>query len=321
VKPILDQIKKYFGFSTGESQGFLVLLFLLLIYAFGPSVWRWLASDNEPVVVNNSQYIDSLQAVIDAHTIAQDSNQTWRQNSYSDYDRPDHFEKNKQGFVAKTLFYFDPNTVSAEQLVTTGLPQSICERLVKYRNAGGKFYKTEDFRKLYGIHDNMYEVLAPYIRIEHAEKQPHNIAKNDINEAQPKYSRPVIKPFDINTADTATLSQIRGIGPVLAQRIVNWRQKLGGFHSAAQIEATYGLSPEVSAELLQYAIINKANIKKIKINEVEKLYHPKLPYHVAKAILAYRSQHGAFANADELRKVKLLDETLLNELLPYLSFD
>ncbi len=316
----LKQIKRYFGFSTGESRGLVLLIFLMLLYLLSPKILNLFTKEQSESSIHSDRYLDSLQAVLNAQTVELDTFYNKKFERNYDYEPHDNFSENQRIFKPKMLFEFDPNTVSAEELAKTGLPKSICDRLVKYRAAGGKFYKNEDFRKLYGITDEMYASLAPYVKL--ANSSIKTVPEKTLEKGDKVgFTKIALQPFDINTADTATLSKVKGIGTTLSQRIIKRRESLGGFHDAFQIRELYGLSPEVADELLKYTKFSAQNLRKIQINRVEKLYHPYLPYHVSKAILAYRQQHGPFKEAADLRKVKLLDEKTLELITPYVTFE
>ncbi|MFQ1000798.1 ComEA family DNA-binding protein [Modestobacter sp. SSW1-42] len=55
--------------------------------------------------------------------------------------------------------------------------------------------------------------------------------------------------LDLNTATVADLDSLPGIGPVLAQRIVDHRAEHGPFTSVDQLDDVSGIGPAVSAEL------------------------------------------------------------------------
>jgi competence protein ComEA len=64
----------------------------------------------------------------------------------------------------------------------------------------------------------------------------------------PAGSAPVT-PIDLNQADLAALDTLPGIGPVLAQRIVDWREQNGPFASVDQLLEVSGIGPSVLADL------------------------------------------------------------------------
>jgi len=56
-------------------------------------------------------------------------------------------------------------------------------------------------------------------------------------------------PVDLNTADVAALDALPGIGPVLAQRIVDRRTQSGRFTSVDQLDEVAGIGPAMLARL------------------------------------------------------------------------
>jgi competence protein ComEA len=56
-------------------------------------------------------------------------------------------------------------------------------------------------------------------------------------------------PLDLNTATVADLDQLPGVGPVLAQRIVDWRATHGGFTSVSQLRQVTGIGDSKYADL------------------------------------------------------------------------
>jgi len=224
-----------------------------------------------------------------------------------------------------SLFYFDPNTASAEQFQELGMPKFIAERIVKYRSKGGQFRQKEDLQKIYGLQPALYERLEPYISIAVIQPTTTRLPTIDNSPAPP---RPTIMPaprivaFDINTADTTQLIRLKGIGSKLATRIIKFRDILGGFNSEAQFSEVFGLDSLALIELNRYAQI-RTPAKKISINTAspEELdRHPYLSRRQAEIIVRYREQHGAYSSVQDLLKIKILDEKLVNKLAPYLAF-
>lgn len=146
--------------------------------------------------------------------------------------------------------------------------------------------------------------------------------KEVFNEAKPAFvpkKNISIAKFDINTADTTQLMQIKGIGKVFANRIIKYRDILGGFHSIDQVGETYGIDPLVIPELKKYASLS-GQVKKIKINQLDNFRHPYLKFNQIKVIAAYRKQHGNFKSAEDLKQIKILDEATISKIEPYLEF-
>jgi hypothetical protein len=65
------------------------------------------------------------------------------------------------------------------------------------------------------------------------------------NVAQSKH----LPKINLNTCDTNTLKKVNGIGTVLANRIIKYRNYLNGFVNIDQLKEVYGLKPEVFQQI------------------------------------------------------------------------
>jgi competence ComEA-like helix-hairpin-helix protein len=274
--------------------------------------------------------------MLDSLTVSLDSRKTNYGNQSNYGQKYEKYDSNKKTYKN---FNFDPNTASVDQFESLGLPKFIAERIEKYRSKGGKFRKKEDFAKIYGILPDTYERLEPYITLPSADDEslhtPQAQAAGRISDltldnkiVETKITEVVAKPitkqpirFDLNTGDTTDFMKIKGIGSGYAKRIIKFREMLGGFANAEQIRETYGLPPETVEEILKYGFL-KDGVKKLKINHLSlsELRHPYIKYFQAKAIIAYREQHGVFKNSEDLKQIKILDEATILKILPYVEF-
>ena len=114
-------------------------------------------------------------------------------------------------------FVFDPNTVSVADLRRLGFSERQAQAIDKYRQAGGRFRRKSDFAKSYVVDDSVFQRLAPYIRI-------------------PR--------IDLNRADTALLRTLPGIGKYFAAKIVEYRDRLGGYSYPEQLLDIYHFDRE-----------------------------------------------------------------------------
>ncbi len=57
--------------------------------------------------------------------------------------------------------------------------------------------------------------------------------------------------LNINTATSTELEALPGIGPALAQRIIDFRQANGAFKNLAELDAVSGIGPAMLATLRQ----------------------------------------------------------------------
>ena len=288
-------IRNFFGFSRTETNAFLILLPLMLILIFSEPAYRYWFVRQPQDFSRETKELDSLIA-------------TWK------WDEQDSaINKTSEG----KLFSFNPNHSTKEELLELGFTNSLANRIVNYRLKGGKFLVKKDLEKIYGMDSSLFKKMLAFIDLPEQVLKEEGVKKFEVKE------KPVFVKFDLNSADTSQLIKIYGIGPKLSERIVTYRQKLGGFISPDQIREVYGLDSTVIHELFKKSFI-ELNFKPrlIDLNnatEQELGAHPYLKYKLAKAITAYRFQHGAFQSIDDLRKIALIDEPKFQKIKPYLS--
>jgi competence ComEA-like helix-hairpin-helix protein len=130
-----------------------------------------------------------------------------------------------------------------------------------------------------------------------------------------------IVKLDLNMASAAELQQVKGIGPSYSERIVKYRDMLGGFSEEGQLSEVYGLKEDVVFKLLEQFSI-QSEVKKIPINSDSLkilAQHPYISYDMAKIILNYRKAHGDYKTPEDLMKIKTIDENVFLRLKPYLE--
>jgi DNA uptake protein ComE-like DNA-binding protein len=132
--------------------------------------------------------------------------------------------------------------------------------------------------------------------------------------------------FLLNKADSATLEALPGIGPILASRIVRYREKLGGFFDPSQLQEVYGISDSLYLFLKARLtlVADSALLKKIDLNNasLETLgQHPYLRWEKAKHIVRYRQVNGPFRTVSDLEKILTLDSVTRQRFLPYVQLD
>ncbi|TRX59395.1 hypothetical protein FNH22_09515 [Fulvivirga sp. M361] len=179
--------------------------------------------------------------------------------------------------------------------------------------------------RINAVLDNTEPLKPKKFRTYDAPKKRTN-RKSFTSSIKKNYSKPQakIQVFDINQADTTALKRLKGIGKVFSRRIVNYRNALGGFVSKKQFNEVYGLADSVILQLDTLTFISSGyHPKWIEINlfdDYDLSRHPYISKKVARAITAYRFQHGQFTSIEDLDTMHLIDSLTLARIEPYLKF-
>lgn len=302
--------KDFFYFTRGERQGILLLLVLIiLVYSF-PLLWNtWTKDEEGKTAVNECLKEEHLQFIANTDSTKRKKKQ-WK-------------DWNKNVTNHKLLLHpFDPNTADSLELTSMGLPGRLIRNILSYRKKQGKFRRPEDFRKMYGLSEEMYLKILPYIRIvdtKRLSRMPYSQFRPDsiLKLRQEKFAFGTI--VNLNRADTAELKKIPGIGSVFARRIVNYRNRLGGYTHLEQLEEI-GLKAEA---FRSWFAIDTTDIHKLSINDMnlrQLMKHPYLNFYQAKVIVEHRNKYGPIHSLQRLVLYEEFAENDLIRLQPYIRF-
>ena len=167
-----------------------------------------------------------------------------------------------------------------------------------------------------------YKRLEPYIRIPTSNLAELSTGKKTESKKEIFSKEPKYDIVNINTADTSGFIALPGIGNKLAFRIVNFRDKLGGFYSIDQIGETYGLPDSVFRKIKPFLKLETNLVKKFNINTATKdemKSHPYIKWNLANAIVEYRNQHGNFSSLEDLKNISLVTTDVFDKIKFYLA--
>lgn len=321
ARPLLEQVKDLFALHKGERRGTAALV-LLLAALLGAVVYQqWL----RPPVRHD---MTALRADMEAWLAQRDSASR---------------AAGTATMGEAELFRFDPNTISTADWQRLGLTQRQAEGVERFRTKGGRFRTRSDVARMYTISAEQYARLEPYIDLPDSlprkgrgdgprgwkEREGPRDEEPRVVTAQEKQDRgapQVRRKVEVNTADTAALIALPGIGPSFARGIVKYRESLGGYHSLEQLGEVYVLKdkPDALARIKELLTVDTLAIRRVPLNTctVEELAaHPYARWRIAKPVIAYRQQHGPFTRIDELLAIPVLDAEGLRKLAPYLSLE
>jgi competence ComEA-like helix-hairpin-helix protein len=309
-------LSDYLSFSKRDRNGIFIILALIAIFTLLPFLY--------PLFIKEKTYDHTaFQKAIDSLKTKQEDSSGSFENRYPDkrnYQNKDQFNAGNYNnrLVKGELFYFDPNTASADEWKRLGIRDKTIATIQNYLSKGGKFYKKEDLGKIWGLHKNEVDRLLPYVQISGA----NTAFKPKETQPEKKEYKKEFTIIDINTADTTALIALPGIGSKLAQRIINFRDKLGGFYKVEQVAETFGLADSTFQKIKPFLNLNPKGFKQININTAsidEMKLHPYIRYATANAIVQYRNQHGNYSAVEDLKKIMTITEEVFKKMAPYLT--
>ena len=319
-RPWKEEVKDLLHVHAGERRGIGLLLLLCFVAAGGVVYEQKIAPD----VVKDKADLEVAYAQL--------STVESPQYGGGPDQRSDH-----QSFDEKAvLFKFDPNKLPVEQWVALGLSERQAASILRYEAKGGQFRTKRDVAKMHVVDPELYARWEPFILLpdsfvrksytpdqRFADRYPVDTASHRYP-ARTAFHPSNAAVMEINTADTNQLVEVRGIGPAFARSIVKFRDRLGGFHSLDQLSEVYILrdKPDAVADLKTRLLLDTLMVHHFPLNTVtaEELGpHPYAGWKVAKALVAYRKQHGPFKTVADIKGCVLVTDSVYRKLAPYLS--
>ena len=307
--------KDFFYFTKTERQGIIVLV-VLVIGAY--AIPRLLQAFSQPEKTNPAEQV---KAEKDYSDFISSVKKLKPGKKYPDYtnNRSSAVHPKKEIRLAT----FDPNMADSTTFLSLGLPSWMASNILRYRNRQGRFRRPEDFRKIYGLTEEQYRTLLPYIRIAEEPISPDTsrllvVQATAQHDTLMKYHPGII--IDLNQADTTELKKIPGIGSRIAQSIVNRRRLLGGFYQIEQLEEIR-LKVE---KLRSWFSVDATQIHRININKasVERMmHHPYINFYQAKVIAEYRKKKGKLRDLKQLALYEEFTSADFERIMPYICYD
>lgn len=291
------------NFSPSERRAIITLLLLCVGLHFIPDVVRY---------------------VFPPGYARTDSAAIWMLRSLSTVaEIPDTIYKNPSTIPQEIRYFkFNPNQIDVETWGRLGISEQKAGVIVRYVEKGGRFFKPEDLHKIYVLKAEEITPLLPYVEIPKVTNTytTRQIPKKEYQSGARTHRQMEI---ELNTADSAELVALPGIGPILSARILRFRDKLGGFHSVTQLKEVYGLKDSVYQTLVSMLKVDTVLIQKININSATTEVlgkHPYIGFKNARMIIRYRETQGRFEVFSDLRKIMGLTEQTLQKAAPYVEF-
>ena len=314
-------LKKFFYFTRTERRGILLLCTLILLVYGGAQVYfHRQEKASRPSAEDRAEQLRMQQEEEDFLATIQEEEEKGRARH-----RPPEDTGFRPGKPAVTPFPFDPNRADSLTLRRLGLPGWMARNIVRYRERGGCFRHPEDFRKIYGLTDEQYAALEPYIRIapqDTARPAPPRLytAQTERDTMARPYKYPAGTVIELNRADTTELKKIPGIGSGIARLITGYRQRLGGFYALEQLREI-DLDPEPLRPWLRIdsTAIRRLNLNRVGIDRLRR--HPYFNFYQAKAIVERRKKHGPLRSLKVFALYEEFTEADFERMRHYVCFE
>ena len=271
----MKYLKSHFWYNRSQRNGVLFLVFIIVILQLTYFFVDF--SSNDKVEINSNK-IAQFQKEIDS------------------------FKKIETENRKPKIYPFNPSFLTDYRGYQLGMSTEEIDRLLQHRNEGKYINSAQEFQQVTKINDSLLKTMQPYFKFPDwvVNKNAKASKKQRVNEEN-------LPKQDLNSATAQELTSVNGIGEKLSQRIINYRNKLGGFLLNDQLFEVWYLDKDVAERVLQrFTVIDKPIIEKINVNTAtfkEVLSIVYIDYELTKKIFNYRDEVAELQSIDELKKI------------------
>ncbi|MDZ7777387.1 MAG: helix-hairpin-helix domain-containing protein [Bacteroidales bacterium] len=171
-------IKTFFGFNKKERMGIIVLLLILLMviaaYMLIPQYLSYTSTLEE------EKLRKQVELFIEARKKAQEQEKARQLQESKKQEQTD--KDNIRISRKLSPFPFNPNNLPEEKWQAIGFSDKQISIIKNYEKSGGSFTRKGDLKRIYGIDEEEYQQLAPYIRIPKQEYKEKNAGAEHENQ-------------------------------------------------------------------------------------------------------------------------------------------
>lgn len=223
---------------------------------------------------------------------------------------------NSKNYTRKTKFRkpptkFDPNTYTVTDWITLGLSEKQAQTVLKFNKFG--FYSEQDLQKCFVFQNEEFFALI---------KDSLIFPDKSLNKKYDKAYGANLA-VDLNRATKEQLMELKGIGNFYADKIIAYRERLGGFISLNQLLEIYKFDTEKLNEIKPYLILNKKDIQKMDLNTVDAKTLKNHPYindwNLANSLVKMRIQKENYKSIAEIKESVLMTDSIFKKIEPYIT--
>lgn len=291
----MNTFKSHFWYNKSQRNGIfflaLIIITLQLVFFFVDFSTKDKTDLNSEELLHFQKHIDSLKAI-------------------------------ELATVKPKIFPFNPSFISDFKGYQLGMSIQEIDRLLAYRASGKYINSVEEFQQVTQVSDSLLNIISPYFKF--PEWVTNKQAKTPINNTSSKNKKlTTYKVQDLNSVSAQELIKVNGIGEKLAQRIISYRTKLGGFILDEQLYEVYYLDKSVANTVLeQFKVLKRPSIQKINVNEAsfkEILSILYIDYELTKKIFDYKEEVAEIQSLEELKKIEGFPIEKFDRIALYLS--
>ena len=292
---MMEKIKSHFVFNRSQRNGILLLVFFISGYLV---INYYVDFSKENLLDINSKEVIAIQKELDSlRTIEVES------------------KKPK-------VFPFNPNFLTDFKGYTLGMSTEEIDRLLAFRKENKWINSVKDFKKVTKVSDSLLNKISPYFKFPDwvtNSKSKNKYVKREFKEKTFK------QKIDLNLATQGQLEGLNGIGKTFSKRIIDYRNKLGGFTNDIQLYEVYGLDFQATNSILKEFTVKtpkeiiKMNLNSISASDISTI--PSISFDIAKKIWEFRILNEGIKSFSELENIEGLTKRKLQGIQLYLKLE
>ncbi len=292
---MMEKIKSHFVFNRSQRNGILLLVFfisgyLVLNYYVDFSKENLLDIKSKEVIAIQKE-LDSLRTIEVASKMPK-------------------------------VFPFNPNFLTDFKGYALGMSTEEIDRLLAFRKENKWINSVKDFKKVTKVSDSLLNKISPYFKFPDwvtNSKSKNKYVKREFKEKTFK------QKIDLNLATQGQLEGLNGIGKTFSKRIIDYRNKLGGFTNDIQLYEVYGLDFQATNSILkEFTVKTPKEIIKMALNSISAsdiATVPSISFDIAKRIWEYRILNEGIKSFSELDNIEGLTKRKLQGIQLYLKLE
>lgn len=156
----------------------------------------------------------------------------------------------------------DINSADADELTKLkGIGEVLAQEIISYRENSGGFRNIEEIMNVKGIGESIFADIRDHIYVidpiyDEPEEEPVIGDTPDVEqETEHVPTLEEVSPVNINTAERDILMLLPHVDEEIADRIIDFRERAGGFRNEYELLLIDGLSRSDAAEIMEYITI------------------------------------------------------------------